>query len=171
MVSTIHTNSAAETLTRILNMGIPAFLLPASINAIIAQRLIRKLCPKCKRPVAMQNLDPKMKAKVERALKRTAKEELLSRIPTEILQKPTFYEAVGCAECDNIGYRGRVGIYEILEITPNIKKMIIDGASATMINDIAITDGMISLEQDGIIKALNGRTSLEEVYAAAKENE
>lgn len=171
VVSTIHTNSAAETLTRILNMGIPAFLLPASINAIIAQRLIRKLCPKCKRPVAMQNLDPKMKAKVERALKRTAKEELLSRIPTEILQKPTFYEAVGCAECDNIGYRGRVGIYEILEITPNIKKMIIDGASATMINDIAITDGMISLEQDGIIKALNGRTSLEEVYAAAKENE
>jgi type IV pilus assembly protein PilB len=171
VVSTIHTNSAAETLTRILNMGIPAFLLPASINAIIAQRLIRKLCQKCKKPVAMQNLDPHMKARVERALKRTAKNELISRISADILQKPTFYEPVGCAECDNIGYRGRVGIYEILEITPNVKKMIIDGASATMINDVAITDGMISLEQDGLIKALNGRTSLEEVYAAAKENE
>lgn len=118
----------------------------------------------------MANLDPKLKTSVEKALKRTLKDELLSRIPTEILQNPIFYEPVGCAECDNIGYKGRVGIYEILEITPNIKKMILDGASATMINDVAITDGMVSLEQDGIIKALNGRTSLEEVYAAAKEN-
>lgn len=169
VVSTIHTNSAAETITRILNMGIQAFLLPASINAIIAQRLIRKLC-KCKKAVAMQDLDPHVRWRVEKALKRTAKEELVSRIPAEILQKPLFYEAVGCPECDNVGYKGRVGIYEILEITPNIKKMIIDGASATIINDVAIQDGMTSLEQDGIIKALNGRTSLEEVYAAAKEN-
>ena len=151
-------------------MGIQAFLLPASVNAIIAQRLIRKLCQKCKKPIAMQNLEPKLKERVEKALKRTHKDELLSRIPGEILQKPTFYEAVGCAECDHIGYKGRVGIYEILEITANIKKMIIDGASATIINDVAIQDGMISLEQDGIIKALNGTTSLEEVYAAAKEN-
>lgn len=107
---------------------------------------------------------------MEKALKRTAKEELLSRISTEILQNPIFYESVGCAECDNIGYKGRVGIYEILEITTSVKKLIIDGASATIINEAAIIDGMISLEQDGIIKALNGRTSLEEVYAAAKEN-
>ena len=115
-------------------------------------------------------LEPRIKTAVEKALKRTAKDELLSRIPTEILQNPIFYEAVWCVECDNIGYKGRVGIYEILEITPNVKKMILDGASATMINDVAITDGMISLEQDGIIKALNWRTFLEEVYAAAKEN-
>ena len=170
VVSTIHTNSAAETLTRILNMGIPAFLLPASINAIIAQRLIRKLCQHCKKAIPMMQVETRLKNAVEKALKHTAKEELLARIPTEILQNPIFYEAVGCAECDNIGYKGRVGIYEILEITPNVKRMILDGASATMINDVAITDGMISLEQDGIIKALNGRTSLEEVYAAAKEN-
>lgn len=170
VVSTIHTNSAAETLTRILNMGIPAFLLPASINAIIAQRLVRRLCNHCKKPVAMQNLEPRMRESVEKALKRTAKTELLARIPKDILQKPTFYEAVGCSECDNIGYHGRLGIYEIMEITPSIKKLIIDGASATIINEAAIDDGMISLEQDGIIKALNGHTSLEEVYAAAKEN-
>jgi type IV pilus assembly protein PilB len=170
VVSTIHTNSAAETLTRILNMGIPAFLLPASINAIIAQRLIRKLCQHCKKAVPMNMLDPHLKSRVEKALKRTAKEELLSRIAPEILQNPIFYESVGCSECDNIGYKWRVGIYEILEITTSVKKLIIDGASATIINEAAITDGMISLEQDGIIKALNGRTSLEEVYAAAKEN-
>lgn len=151
-------------------MGIQAFLLPATINAIIAQRLIRKICQHCKKPVSMNELDPHMKASVEKALKRTSKEELLSRISADVLQKPMFYEPVGCPECDNIGYKGRVGIYEILEITPAIKKLIIDGASATIINDVAITDGMISLEQDGIIKALNGRTSLAEVYSAAKEN-
>lgn len=170
VVSTIHTNSAAETLTRILNMGIPAFLLPASINAIIAQRLIRKLCQKCKKPISLTDLDPHVRGRVEKALKHTAKAELLSRIAPEILAKPMFYEAVGCGECENIGYHGRVGIYEILEITNSVKKLIIDGASATIINEAAIIDGMISLEQDGIIKALNGRTSLEEVYAAAKEN-
>jgi type IV pilus assembly protein PilB len=170
VVSTIHTNSAAETITRILNMGIQAFLLPASINAIIAQRLIRRLCNKCKKPIAMQDLDPHVRGRIEKALKRTAKDELISRISAEILQKPIFYQAVGCPECDNVWYKGRVGIYEILEITPNIKKMIIDWASATIINDVAVQDGMISLEQDGLIKALNWRTSIEEVYAAAKEN-
>jgi type IV pilus assembly protein PilB len=170
VVSTIHTNSAAETITRILNMGIPPFLLPASINVIIAQRLVRRLCPHCRKVVPMQNLDTKMRAHVEKAIKRTAKEELLARIPTEILQNPVFYEPVGCSECNNNGYKWRVGIYEILDISNNVKKMIIDGASATMINEVAINDGMISLEQDGIIKALNGKTSLSEVYAAAKEN-
>lgn len=170
VVSTIHTNSAAETITRIINMGVQPFLLPASINSIIAQRLIRRVCPHCRKAVRLQDLAPEMRASVEKAIKRTAKEELISRIPGEILQNPVFYEAVGCEQCDNIGYKGRVGIYEILEITQNIKKMIIDGASATIINEVAIQDGMISLEQDGIIKALNGVTTLEEVYAAAKEN-
>jgi type IV pilus assembly protein PilB len=96
----------------------------------------------------MSQLEPRIKNAVEKALKHTSKDELLSRIPTEILQNPIFYEPGGCSECDNIGYKGRVGIYEILEITPNVKKMILDGASATMINEVAITDGMISLEQD-----------------------
>lgn len=86
-------------------MGIPAFLLPASINAIIAQRLIRRLCQHCKKPVPMAQLDPNLKARVEKALKKTRKEELLSRIPTETLQNPIFYEPVGCSECENIGYK------------------------------------------------------------------
>lgn len=170
VVSTIHTNSAAETLTRIINMGIQPFLLPATINAIIAQRLVRKVCQHCKKAVRLQDLPEHTRAAVEKAIKRTDKKELLTRIPGDILKNPLFYEPVGCSECDNIGYKGRVGIYEILEITQNIKKMIIDWASATMINEVAISDGMISLEQDGIIKALNGITTLEEVYAAAKEN-
>jgi type IV pilus assembly protein PilB len=169
VLSTIHTNSAAETITRILNMGIPAFLLPASMNAIIAQRLVRRLCPHCKKAVPAEKLDPKVQATVKKAISRTDKKELVSRVPAEALQNPAFYEPVGCEACGNTGYSGRVGIYEILEIGPEIKRLIIEGASGVQINETAIDTGMISLEQDGIMKALCGATSLDEVYAAAKE--
>ncbi len=170
VLSTIHTNSAAETLTRILNMGIPAYLLPASINAIIAQRLVRRLCPHCKTPISAGDLDPKLQASVKKAMARTSKEELISRVGIEKLQAPVFYTPVGCDKCNDTGYSGRVGIYEIMEISPKIKELILSGASSVMINEVGIDEGMISLEQDGIIKALCGHTSLEEVYAAAKEN-
>ncbi len=170
VLSTIHTNSAAETITRILNMGIPHFLLPASVNAIIAQRLIRRLCNHCKKEVLVDDMDEKLKTMVKRAISRTAKEELIDRVGMEKMQKACFYEPVGCDQCNNSGYSGRVGIYEIMEITPRIKELISEWASAMQINDVAIQDGMISLEQDGIIKALNGMSSLAEVYAAAKEN-
>lgn len=105
VVSTIHTNSAAETITRMLNMGTPSFLLPATVNAIIAQRLVRKLCPHCKKAIPMSQLPEERKKTVQRAIKQTAKEELVSRIPAEVIQNPTFYEPVGCDQCDNIGYR------------------------------------------------------------------
>lgn len=168
VLSTIHTNSAAETITRILNMGIQAFLLPASINAIIAQRLIRRLCD-CKKPISASDLDERTKQSVKRAIMRTDKEELASRVSKETLANPVFYEAGGCEKCNHTGYKGRVGIYEIMEITPKIKELILAGASGVTINETAITDGMVSLEQDGIMKALNGLTSLAEVYSAAKE--
>lgn len=170
VLSTIHTNSAAETITRILNMGIPAFLLPASMNAIIAQRLIRRLCPHCRKAIAADKLETRMQASVKRAISRTNKTELTSRVSMEILQNPVFYEPMGCDQCGNSGYSGRVGIYEIMEIGPEIKKLILENASGVQINETAIDAGMISLEQDGIMKALNGLTSLDEVYAAAKES-
>ncbi|MFO0764241.1 MAG: GspE/PulE family protein [Candidatus Gracilibacteria bacterium] len=169
VLSTIHTNSAAETLTRILNMGIQPFLLPAAINAIIAQRLVRRLCKNCRKPIKADTLPQTMQASLKRAIARTDKQELIDRVSPEILARSEFYEAAGCDQCNHTGYLGRVGIYEILEITLPIKELILSGASATMINERAIDDGMISLEQDGIIKALLGHTSLEEVYAAAKE--
>ena len=169
VVSTIHTNSAADTITRILNMGIQAFLLPASINAIIAQRLIRRLCKECRRPIKAEDLHPRMQELVRKAISRTSKEELSSRVPAEVMQAPVFYESVGCEKCSG-GFKGRVGIYEILEITPKIKELIFSGASAVQMHEAAVDDGMVSLEQDGIIKALNGLSTLEEVYAAAKEN-
>lgn len=170
VLSTIHTNSAAETLTRILNMGIPAYLLPAAINAIIAQRLVRKLCPHCKKPVPAKDIAPDILEKVSKAIKRTAKSELDERVGKEIMDNPIFYEPGECEKCGMTGYAGRVGIYEIMEIMASIKEAIIRGDSSVVINELAINSGMISLEQDGIMKALKGLTSLEEVYAAAKEN-
>jgi len=124
VLSTIHTNSATETITRILNMGIQAFLLPASINAIIAQRLIRRLCD-CKKSISANDLDDRTKQSVKKAILRTDKEELNSRVSPEMLANPMFYEAGGCEKCNHTGYKGRIGIYEIMEITPKIKELIL----------------------------------------------
>lgn len=169
VLSTIHTNSAAETITRILNMGIPAFLLPASINAIIAQRLVRKLCS-CKKEISADKLDPKMQETIKKAMSRIKKEELMSRVWMEKLKNPIFFEPAGCDKCGNSWYAWRVWIYEIMEITPKIKEFIIKWESSVAINEVAIDEGMISLEQDWIMKALNWLTSLDEVYSAVKEN-
>ncbi|MDD2908046.1 MAG: GspE/PulE family protein [Candidatus Gracilibacteria bacterium] len=168
VLSTIHTNNSAETITRILNMGVQPFLIPASVNIIIAQRLIKRLCPHCKKPVDFKGLGNGMISNIKNAINITEKKELLERVGAEKLRAPVFYGPVGCEKCDNSGYKGRVGIYEVLEITPGVKEMILAGASAFNINIQAIKEGMVSLEQDGIIKALNGLTSLEEVYKASK---
>lgn len=168
VLSTIHTNSAAETLTRVIQMWIQPFLIPASFNAVIAQRLIRRLCPHCKREIWVQNLDKDTLYNIQHALKLTKKSELTQRVSPEILKSPKFYEPVGCEHCDNTGYKWRVWLYEVLEMTDGVKEMVLNGQSAFNINKQAILDGMISLEQDGIMKALNGLTSLQEVYAAAK---
>lgn len=170
VLSTIHTNSAAETITRILNMWIQSFLLPASINAIMAQRLIRKLCPECKRAVWVEELDPKIKEQVKKAISKISKDEIVSRVSQDILKAPKFYQPVWCEKCGNSWYKWRVWIYEVMEITPTLKDYIIKWESSVAINDAAIDWWMVSLEQDGIMKALNWTTSLEEVYAAVKEN-
>ncbi len=169
VLSTIHTNSAAETITRILNMWVQAFLLPASINAIIAQRLIRRLCGKCKKEIKAEKLDSKIQAAIKKAISRINKNELVSRV-WEKLKSPVFYEPVWCSECSNSWYSWRVWIYEIMEITPKLKELILSWAWSVMINETAIDEWMISLEQDWIIKCLNWFTSIEEIYSAVKEN-
>ncbi|MCD5380392.1 GspE/PulE family protein [Candidatus Gracilibacteria bacterium] len=165
--STIHTNSAAETITRILNMGIQPFLIPASVNAIIAQRLVKRLCKHCKAPKPMKDIGSATLVNVKKAINMIPKDELQSRVGSK-LKNPVFYKPVGCDKCEGSGYKGRVGMYEVLEIGSGVKEMILGGQSAFNINRQAIKDGMISLEQDGIMKALNGETSLEEVYRVAK---
>ena len=168
VLSTIHTNNASETITRILNMWVQPFLIPASLNIVIAQRLVKKLCPHCKKKISLKEIDVDTLKNIKHSLWITPKSELSSRVGMDLLKSPVFYKPQGCPECDNNGYKWRVWIYEMLEITPGVKEMILRGDSAYNINKQAIKDGMISLEQDGIIKALQGHTSLEEVYRVSK---
>lgn len=165
--STIHTNSAAETITRILNMWIQPFLIPAALNAIIAQRLIKKLCSYCKKPISMKDIWEATLINVKKAINMTPKDELISRVWSK-LKNPVFYQPVWCEKCEDSGYKWRVWLYEVLQISSGVKEMILAWQSAFNINKQAIIDWMISLEQDGIMKALNWQTSLEEVYRVAK---
>lgn len=168
VLSTIHTNNASETITRILNMWVQPFLIPASLNIIIAQRLIKKICPHCKEKMNISEIDAVTLKNIKYSLSVTPKEELMERVGQDVLKAPIFYKAVGCEQCDNNWYKGRVWLYEMLEIGPGVKEMILRGDSAFNINRQAIKDGMISLEQDGIIKALQWHTTLEEVYRVSK---
>ena len=168
VLSTIHTNSAAETLTRVIQMWVQPFLIPASFNIVIAQRLIRRLCPHCKKEIGLNELDKNTLADIKNALSYTDKNELISRVWAEKLKTPTLYTHVWCEHCDNTWYKWRVWLYEVLEITDWVKQMVLDWQSAFNINKQAIKDWMISLEQDWIIKALNWDTSIEEVYSVAK---
>lgn len=163
--STIHTNSAVETLTRILNMGVPPFLMASTIELIIAQRLVRRLCQACKVP---QQPDADILDLVKQAIANITSQE---EIETEKLQALQFYAPKGCVECDNIGYKGRVGLYEIMRMNNDIRRLILQQASSLDIEKAALKGGMVSLEQIGIIKALKGETSLEEVYRVAKKME
>ncbi len=168
VLSTIHTNNAAETITRILNMWVQPFLIPASLNIIIAQRLVKRVCQECKVERPLSEIDKVTLQNIKFALSVTPKQELLERVWAEKMKSPTFFKAVGCDACQWNGYKWRVGMYEMLEISPGVKDMILRGDSAFNINRQAIKDGMVSLEQDGIIKALQWHTTLEEVYKAAK---
>ena len=165
VLSTIHTNSAVETITRILNMKVPDFLLVSSINLIIAQRLSKKLCDKCRVPV---DISESTAAKVASALAHFHPYEGLD---TNIFQSPQFFGpgSGDCPHCGGDGYRGRVGLYEVLIMTEDLKKAIIAGMPANELLKVAIKDGMTTMEQDGIIKALQGQTSLEEVYKLVKK--
>jgi type IV pilus assembly protein PilB len=166
VLSTIHTNNASETITRVLNMWVQPFLIPASFNLIIAQRLVKRLCT-CKKQINFKDVWSQTIINIKNAISLTDKKELTLRV-WDKLKNPVFYEPVWCEKCDNTWYTWRVWLYEVLEITPWVKEMILSWASAFNINKQAILDGMISLEQDWIMKALNWLTSLEEVYRVAK---
>jgi type II secretory ATPase GspE/PulE/Tfp pilus assembly ATPase PilB-like protein len=165
VLSTIHTNSAVETLTRILNMKVPDFLLTASVNLIIAQRLARKLCESCK---VRSKPSPDTKKKFEAAFDTFVP---FDDLDMGIFERMELYgpSEEGCEVCHGQGYRGRLGIYEVMLMSEPIKKAILEGMPSHEIEKIAQKEGMTTLEQDGIIKALKGITSLEEVYKLVKE--
>lgn len=151
VMSTLHTNSAAETLTRLRNMGVPAFNLATSVNLIIAQRLARKLCNKCKRVHEVPR---------EALLAEGFKEEEIGSF--------TLYQPIGCEDC-NAGYRGRVGIYEVVKVTPALQQMIMEEGNSIEIAARMRKEGFNDLRRSGLVKAMQGITSLEEINRVTKD--
>ncbi|MFA5948269.1 MAG: ATPase, T2SS/T4P/T4SS family [Candidatus Gracilibacteria bacterium] len=162
--STLHTNSAVESITRLLNMGVAPYLITSTMELIIAQRLVRKLCPFCKKIASPGN---EMLEIVKKALDTIY---IKGEYDPALKEKLQFFEPVGCNNCNNIGYSGRVGLYEVFRMNNEIRKLVSEGASTIDIQDAAQKNGMITLEQAGIIKALEGQTSLNEVYRVARKS-
>lgn len=156
VLSTLHTNDASGALPRLINMGVEPFLITSSINAIIAQRLVRKLCPDCKR-----------EKKIPETIMKDIKNELSKSNNKEVLaykdQTLKFYEAKGCEKCGNSGYKGRIGLYEVMPMSEKIEDLAVNKMPASEIQEQAIKEGMITMKQDGLIKALQGITTLDEV--------
>jgi len=146
VLSTLHTNDAPSTISRLMNMGIEPFLVATSVNLIQAQRLIRRICKDCK-----QDHPTPPEAMIEVGF--TAEEA----------KKLKTYKGKGCSTCNNTGYKGRIGLYEVLEVTDEIRELILIGASALELRKKAIDDGMISLRESGLHKIRNGVTTIEEV--------
>lgn len=153
VMSTLHTNSAPETLTRLRNMGVPSFNIATSVNLVIAQRLARRLCGQCKRPAEIP------------------KPSLIELGFTEDdLNNPdmVIYEAVGCSECRE-GYKGRVGVYEVMKVTPEISKIIMEDGNALQIAQASDNAGFNNLRRSGLLKVMQGVTTLQEINRVTSE--
>ncbi|MDP1709794.1 MAG: GspE/PulE family protein [Candidatus Komeilibacteria bacterium] len=159
VLSTLHTNDAAGAIPRFLSMGVKPFLLAPAINAVIGQRLVRKVCEKCKTKI---ELDGELLSRAQKVLESIPKN---SGHNVDTAKGLVFYQGNKCEACHQTGFKGRIGIYEIFTLTPAIEKMILAGNVAD--NDVKIaaqSEGMITMVQDGILKALDGITSVDEVF-------
>jgi type IV pilus assembly protein PilB len=146
VLSTLHTNDAPSTVSRMVNMGIEPFLVGTAVNLIQAQRLVRRVCSKCK-----------MDADVPR-------QTLIDiGFPPDVVNEIRVLKGKGCATCNGTGYKGRVGLYEVMEITEGIRDLIMVGATAIEIKRKALDEGMLTLRQSGLEKIKNGVTTAEEV--------
>jgi general secretion pathway protein E len=148
--STIHTNDAAGAFTRLIDMGVEPFLVSSSLVAILAQRLVRKLCKHCKQPHTPTSTE-------------------LADLGLRTLPGPVF-KAVGCEECNQKGYSGRSGIYELLVVDDTVRALVVEGKATGVVRKAAIANGLKTLRDDGIRKALEGITSLEEVRRVTQED-
>ena len=144
VVSTLHTNSAASSITRLEDMGIESYLIADSVIGVIAQRLVRRLCPICKKP-------------------KQATDQEKEFMGVEVTKDVTIYEPCGCAKCENTGFKGRIGVYEIMRMTPALKKIISRREGADVLKDKAIEEGMRTLRMSGSAYVLDGTTSFAEV--------
>jgi general secretion pathway protein E len=155
--STLHTNDSAASINRLLDMGIEPFLVASAVEGIVAQRLVRRLCPACRRPLQLSD----------------ARTQLLKTegFPVELLHLHPIYEPVGCDECRGSGFKGRTGIYEILTVDDHIRPLIINRAASSDIKREAMRHGLHTLREDGWLKVLDGITTIEEILRVTEEDE
>jgi len=164
VISTLHTNSAAGAIPRLLAMKVQSFLLAPALNAVIGQRLVRKLCSACKQPA---KIDAETSTKIK---------QIFATLPPDFLTKKNidlvnmvFFTAPGCSACHGLGYKGRIGIYEVMNMNESVEKLLLSGqATEYQLQDLAQKAGMITMVQDGLLKALDGITSVEEVFKKAE---
>ena len=174
VLSTLHTNSAAGALPRLLDMGVENFLLASTVNAILAQRLVRKICVDCKEeyepPEEVQESVKKIMAEVAENKVLLARDPEISKILKAVngKEKLTLWRGKGCPKCGNVGYRGRLGIFELLYMTEEISRLVLENAPSSKIHDTSVKLGMLTLLQDGYLRIVEGMTTLEEVLRVAK---
>jgi type IV pilus assembly protein PilB len=146
VLSTLHTNDAPSTISRLMNMGIEPFLVATSVNLICAQRLVRRICANCKEvsPIPAQAL-------------------IDAGVPPDEVPNTTVYVGRGCSVCNNSGYKGRVGLYEVMEINDDLRELILVGASSLELKKKSLEIGMITLRKSGLIKMGLGQTTMDEV--------
>ena len=161
VLSTLHTNDAATALPRLLDMSIQPFLVASSINIVIAQRLVRKICQKCK-------YKSKIGSKRVELIKKELSAETLAKYKLDN-PETMLYFGQGCEACQNTGYQGRIGIFELLEMNDEIKEMIMAKANAVEIKNKSVEFGMLPIIEDGISKALKGTTTIDEILRVAEE--
>jgi type II secretory ATPase GspE/PulE/Tfp pilus assembly ATPase PilB-like protein len=157
VLSTLHTNDAATAIPRLTDMKVEPFLVASTVNLIIAQRLLRKICDSCKAPYSM------------------TRQELEKHIPSAIIHKHfganpvlMFYKGNGCKVCHNTGYLGRLGVFEVLEVSKEIRKLISEKVDSDVINKLAVDEGMNTMLDDGLEKVIKGMTTIEEVMRVTK---
>ena len=164
VLSTLHANSACASIPRLIELGVKPSVIAPAVNAIIAQRLVRRLCPHCKKKYKPAKETVESIKKILAIISPKSKLE----IPKDI---PALYRSTGCPKCHNLGYKGRIGIFEVITISETIENLILEMASESEIAKAALEEGMVTMTQDGILKALDGTTSMEEIWRVTGQSE
>ena len=165
VLSTLHTNNAIGVVPRLIDMGVSTFLIPSSLNLMIAQRLVRKLCHECKKQISPSDEIREMIKQELDAIPETTKKEMAHIYANEI----KIWEAPGCKFCSNKGTKGRIAVFEVMFMTQELEKIIIEGPTESKLIEEARHQGMITMKQDGFIKVLEGSVSLEEILGAVEQ--
>ena len=171
VLSTLHTNNAAGAVPRLLDIGVEPYLIASTLNTVVGQRLVRKICADCKKPL---KLDEKTAASLgrdfdlEHLLEVMKREEALDKKAKHITDLD-FYEGAGCDKCGHTGYKGRMGIYEVLDNTEPIQKLVVSRATTSQVQAQAVSESMALMWQDGFIKANQGLTTISEILRVTKE--